>query len=202
MKIAGIAFLVAISISCNHKSSSTPEFVITDGMKIIAYTPSGKITIEGKAGFARSYSGDSWATSSVLIPVEKRWNGSLGLYDPVGSSTLGGRLIIQEGKQFFTSESEALRFMKFLSMYFGPLTYNKSGLVIAYKIIEIPNEKPTRSLEVWQLYINGSKPLSLRGAIDTKIEISGGTIPDKASPTPGPIGYEREISAQEYESIQ
>ena len=49
-------------------------------------------------------------------------------------------------KQFFQNESEALRYIQFLSAYYGPITYTNSGLVIGYKVIDIPNEKPTRSL--------------------------------------------------------
>jgi len=70
--------------------------------------------------------------------------------------------------------------------------------VIAYQVVDIPNEKPTRYITVWQLYINGTKPSTLRGAVDGSIEIIGGTIPDKATPIPAPIGYEREISDKEY----
>jgi hypothetical protein len=167
-------------------------------MKISASTPSGKIVIQGKKGFTRLYSGENWAKSSELIPRTTRWYGSLGLYDPADSDSPNDRLLLDEGKQFFSSDSEALRYMKSLSGFFGPLTYDNSGLVIAYKITAIPGGKPTRHLTIWQIYVNGTKPTALRGAIDKNIEISGGTIPEKATPAPAPIGYERELSDKEY----
>lgn len=189
-----------IATACNQKTSlpSVTESVLTDGMKITAFTPSGKITVEGGKGVARSYSGENWTKSSKLIPRTTRWYGSLGLYDPAGSFTLGDRLLLDEGKQFFSSESEALRYMQSISGYYGPLTYNNSGLVIAYKVIDIPNEKPTRSLTIWQFYINGNKPTILRGATDKNIEVTGGTIADTATPASAPIGYPRELADKEY----
>lgn len=196
-----LAFLaVSVLISCKFNSSAPfpTESVLSEGMKIIAHTPSGTITIEGKKGFTRTYSGENWSRSSVLIPRTTRWYGSLGLYDPAGSNSLGDRLLIDEGKQFFQSESEALRYIQFLSAYYGPMTYNNGGLVIGYKVIDISNEKPTRSLTIWQFYINNTKPKSLRGAVDKNIEISGGTVPDSSIPAQVPIGLERELADKEY----
>jgi hypothetical protein len=168
-------------------------------MKITAITPSGKIVIEGKRGFTRSYSGDGWSKSSELTPRTTRWYGSLGLYDPAESISRYDRLLIDEGRQFFSNESEALRYLKSMSGFFGQLTYNNSGLVVAYKITEIPGGKPVRHLTIWQIYINGSKPITLRGAVDKNIEIVGGTIPTTTSPAPAPMGYERELSDKEYD---
>ena len=188
-------------VSCNQNPTSSPatESVLSDGMKITALTPSGKINIEAGKTFARSYSGENWSKSSNLIPRNTRWYGSLGLYDPAGSFTKGDRLLIDEGKQFFLTESEALRYMQYISAYNGKLTYNNNGLVIAYKVVVIPNEKPTRNLAVWQFYINGKKPISLRGAVDKNIDVSDGTIADTATPAVAPIGYPRELADKEYD---
>jgi len=194
--------LIAISVLLSCKLESSPslptESVLSDGMRIVAHTPSGAITIEGKQGFKRLYSSENWSKTSVLIPRTTRWYGSLGLYDPATSYSLGDRLLLDEGRQFFQNESEALRYLQFLSGYHGPITYNNSGLVVAYKVIPITNEKPTRSLILWQFYINNAKPKSLRGAVDKNIEISGGTIPDSAVPVQAPIGYERTLADKEY----
>ncbi len=200
LQIGSPALLAISLIACDlHRSGSgTNELVLSEGMKISALTPSGKIVIEAGKGFARHFSTVNWSQASVLTPRTTRWYGSLGAYDPAPSSTLSGRLLVDEGWQFFANESEALRYMKYISGYYGPLTYNNSGLVIAYKVIEIPNEVPTRSVAIWQFYINGSKPSGLRGAVDKNIEISGGIIPDKVTPTPAPAGLERELSDKEY----
>lgn len=186
--------------SCTSGSSlsSKTEAVLIQGMKISAATPSGKIVIKGGPGASRTYSGQGWSKSSVLIQRDTRWSGSLGLYDPADSFTLGNRLLVEEGRQYFASESEALRYMQRLKGYYGPLTYNNSGLVVAYKVIDIPNESPTRELEVWQFYIKGKRPASLRGANDSSIEVSGGQVPDQSTPASAPIGYERELADTEY----
>jgi hypothetical protein len=185
-------------IGCNSIPNSAIESVLSEGMKITATTPSGKVVIEGKKGFARAYSGDGWSMNSTLIPRPTRWYGSLGLYDPAGSSSKYGRLIVDEGRQFFSSESEALRYMKALSGYFEKLIYNNSGLVIAYKVIDMKGGEPTRSLTIWQFYINGKRPTSMRGADDSNIKIEGGVIPETATPFPASIGYERELANSEY----
>ena len=185
-------------IGCAKSALPEVEPVLTEGMKISAITPSGKIVVEGGKGFARTYSGEGWSKSSNLIPRRTRWYGSLGLYDPAGSFSMHDRLIIDEGRQFFETESEALRYLKSMSGYFGQLTYTSNGLVVAYKVIEIPGGRPTRNLTIWQIYINGAKPTSLRGAVDKNIQISGGITPEKALPIPAPTGYERKLSSEEY----
>lgn len=191
--------ILLITCACSQGSPLITESVLTEGMKIIASTPSGKVVIEGKKGFNRTYSGEGWAKASQLTPRTTRWYGSLGLYDPAGSNSPYDRLLLDEGRQFFSSESEALRYFKAMSGFFGPLTYNNSGLVIAYKITPIPGGLPVRHLTIWQIYLNGARPTSLRGATDKNIEVSGGEIPDKATVTPAPFGYERELADKEYE---
>lgn len=203
MKVLQVQFLLlslCLLISCksNFDHSISTESVLSEGMKIVAHTPSGTIVIEGKQGFARSYSGQDWSKTSMLIPRKTRWYGSLGLYDPADSNSLGDRLLIDEGDQFFQSESEALRYIQYLSAYYGPMTYNNSGLVIGYKVIDIPQEKSTRSLTIWQFYVKNTKPKSLRGANDRNIEVTGGTIPDHIIPIQAPVGYERTLADKEY----
>lgn len=200
-------FAVLCGMSSPQQASNTQvapasniptESVLSDGMRISASTSSGKILIEGINGFTRVYSGDNWSITSTLIPRTTRWYGSLGLYDPASSSSMHGRLLVDEGKQFFTSESEALRYMQYLSGYYGKLTYNNSGLVIAYKVIDIEGGEPTRSLTIWQFYINGKKPTKLRGAVDQNIKIEGGNPPETATPFPAKTGYERTLGNTEY----
>jgi len=168
------------------------ESVLVNGMQIVATTPNGTITIKGRLWPVRTYSSGNWSRSSALTPRAMRWSGSLGLYDPGPSFGLGDRLLIEEGCQFFNSESEALRYLQNLSNFFGPITYNNSGLIVAYKVTEIPNGKPTRHLEIWQIYINDVRPKTLGGAIENNIKVSGGNIPDKATPRIAITGYPRD----------
>lgn len=200
MAISQVLILVVLLCGCRKSPYPFTENVLSEGMVITASTPSGKISIEGQKGCSRRFSGENWSCTSALIPRDTRWYGSLGLYDPAPSNSMHGRLLVDEGRQFFSSESEVLRYLQQNSGYFGRLTYNNSGLVVAYKIIPIPGGSPTRSLEVWQVYINGHKPSSLRGAMDANITISGGQCPDAASPFPAVVGYERELADKEYDA--
>lgn len=187
-------------ISCkgNSRQPIITESVITEGMKITVFTSNETITIEGKKGFNRIFYGDNWVKDSILVPRMTRWDGSLGLYDPGKSNSLGNRLVVDEGKQFFASESEALRYIQVLSAYYGKIAYTNNGLVVGYKATNIPNEKPSRSLVIWQFYINNAKPTSIRGANDESIKIIGGSTPNTATPAQAKVGYERELANKEY----
>ena len=193
----GLAFAVLSAFACN-RNQPIPEAVLSEGMKVSAITPSGKLIIECGNGTTRTYQGENWSKASKLIPRTTRWSGSLGLYDPAGSNTLGDRLLLEEGRQFFSSESEAMRYLQTLNGYYGSVTYSNDGLVVTYSVTAIPNEKPTRDIQLWQIYINGVKPKALRGGTNQNIKIEGGTILEQATPTPAPVGYERQISDKEY----
>ena len=175
----------------------TTEYVLTEGMNITARTPSGVLTITGGPGAKRTFSGEGWKKTADLIPRRTRWYGSLGLYDPAASFSPHGRLLVDEGRQFFDSESEALRYLYGGSTYFQPV-FNNSGLVVGYHIAKIPGGDPARSVQVWQIYIKGRKPTSLRGADDSAVQMTGGKIPATASSHPAPVGYERALGKKEY----
>ena len=166
------------------------ETVITDGMVITANTPDGPVRIAGKKGTKRLYSGDGWYKTRNLDPRDVRWYGSLGLYDAASSFSPHGRLLLEEGRLFFDSTQDAVRYLR--RRHVAPV-YNNRGLSVGLKVVELPREEgkePVRTVEVWQIYIKGRKPTSLPGAKDAAISVSGGTIPDSASPYPAKIGAE------------
>jgi hypothetical protein len=196
------ALLIPVGISCDQKMPSSTEFVLSEGMKISAQTRSGRIDIQAGKGPHRIYSSDGWSKTSTLEPRTTRWYGSFGLYDPAPGFSQHDRLILDEGRQFFSSESDALRFMKFMSGFYGSLTYTNNGLVVAYKVTEIPGGKLLRDLTIWQFYINGEKPKALLGAVDQNIQVTGGSIPEKASPIAVPVGYGRQLADVPYDPKQ
>ncbi len=67
------------------------------------------------------------------------------------------------------------------------------------KVVDGGGGEATRSLTIWQIYINGKKPSSLRGAVDNAIVITGGSIPGTATPFQAKVGYERELADKEYD---
>ena len=168
----------------------TTEYVLTDGMTISATTKNGVVSIAGKKGTKRVFSGDGWSKTRCLIPRDVRWYGSLGLYDPAGSFSPYGRLLVDEGRLFFESKSDALQYLR--ANYFKPV-FNNHGLAVGYRIATYPGKEATRSVEVWQIYINGKRPDSLRGANDAAFKVVGGKIPDFAKPYPAVIGHKMEL---------
>ena len=176
---------------------SNTEFVLTKGMKVAATTANGTVVITAGEGTERTFSGDGWSKKRHLIARRTRWYGSLGLYDPAASYSPHGRVLVDEGKQFFATESEALRYLYAESEYFKPV-FTGNGLVVGYHVEVIPGGEPTRSIEVWQIYINGKKPSSLHGADDSAIRVFGGDTPQSSSPNAAPVGYPRKIGDREY----
>lgn len=191
--------LVASSCASGTRGKLLPntEVVLTPGMTITATNPNGTVSVHADAEATRTFSGTGWRKRTRLIPRTTRWYGSLGLYDPAGSCTPYGRLLVDEGRLFFQSESEALRYLNVAGSYMKPV-FTSDGLVVGFHVEPIRGGEPTRSIDVWQIYINGRKPTAMRGANDTAISISGGATPETASPNPAPIGYELELSNEEY----
>jgi hypothetical protein len=173
------------------------EYVLTKGMVITATNPECKVTIRGGDGTERTFSGPGWRKRRELIPREERWYGSLGLYDPGASMSPYGRLLADEGRLFFDSESQALRALYMQSGYFQ-YVFNNRGLVVGYHVEKIPGGEPTRSVAIWQIYIHGHRPTSLRGADDEAVIVTGGTIPETAEPHDAPVGAEITLGDKEY----
>ncbi len=194
---ASLIFLTVAAGQAQQKLPPTTEFVLSSGMAITATNLNGTVTISAGHGTERRFSGKGWSKRRNLIPRDTRWYGSLGLYDPAASASPYGRLLADEGQLFFKSESEALRYLDAEGDYFKPV-FNNRGLVVGYHVENMPGGEPTRSVQVWQIYINGKRPISLPGADDTAVTIKGGVIPDTAAPHPAPVGLEMSLSDKEY----
>jgi hypothetical protein len=201
MKLIPVIFAVLLaSCHADDKGKLLPhtEVVLKPGMSVTATNPNGTVTIKSDGKASRIFSGENWEKKSSLIPRRTRWYGSLGLYDPASSNSPYGRLLVDEGLLFFETESEALRYLYVGSTHYKPV-FTNSGLVVGYRVEKIPGGEATRSVKLWQIYINGRKPTKMKGADDTSITLKGGTIPDTASPNEAPIGYEGTLGTQEYQ---
>lgn len=174
------------------------ETVMSPGMRITATNPNGTVTITAGEGTRRDYAGTGWQKSRSLLARSTRWNGSLGLYDPASSFSPYGRLLAEEGRIHCTSVSQAMRWLYVGSALKRP-TYTNNGLVFCYSVSAPPDGgEPTRSAELWQLYINGRRPHHLPGANDRAIRVEGGSIPDTSTPHPVTVGYELSQADHEY----
>lgn len=194
MARVAVMVLCLLTTSCGMLISGIQpwtESVLTEGMVVSASTPAGFVRIAAKKGERRVFSGQGWSKERVLTPRDVRWYGSLGLYDAAPSFSPHGRLLVNEGRQFFDSEREALRY---LASRHVQTVYNNQGLAVGLKVVEWPGSarrEPVRTVEIWQIYIRGKKPTSLRGANDGAIRVVGGEVPSAASPFPAEVGAER-----------
>lgn len=176
------------------------ETVMTPGMRIRATNAAGTVIITAKQGTARHYEGDGWSKTSTLIARQGRWNGSLGLYDPADSFSPYGRLLLEEGRIYCKSTSEAMRYLYTGSDRYR-WVYTNSGLVFGYDIIKPPagdTGAPVRDIAVWQIYINGRRPHHLPGADDRAIHVESGTIPDVSTPHHVEVGESMLFGKKEY----
>jgi hypothetical protein len=176
------------------------EVVMSPGMRIEGTNLNGTVLVTAGDGTLRSYKGDGWETSIRLISRPTRWNDSLGLFDPAGSSSPFGRLIVQEGRLHFSSVDDAMRWLYVGSLDTKPV-FTNNGLVFSYAIAR-PRESwqgAVRTVEIWQLYINGKRPTNLPGADDHAIKVIGGSIPDLSQPYPAPVGRYMVLGDEPYD---
>lgn len=191
---ARITLVLAVALSgCASYRHLEPytETVMSPGMRITATNDNGTVTVTCGKDTKRTYEGEGWKKTIKHIARKGRWRGSLGLYDPAGSFSPHGRVIVEEGRLYFLSVEDAMRYLYVGSLHSKPV-YTNDGLVVGYSVArgELPRygKVVARSVEVWQLYINGIKPTSLPGARDEAIKIEGGQSPTTSTPYPARIG--------------
>jgi len=133
-------------------------------MIIKATNDSGTITIEAGKGLERTYRWDDVSAEVKMLRRDKRWFGSLGIYSPGG----GGKIhtVLEEGQQHFYSEDEALEWLTWQNdrMHY---VYSTDGLVVGWY-----KTNNTLSVQVWQFYISGKRPMKLLGATEDLVAVS------------------------------
>ncbi len=147
------------------------EVVMSPDSSITADTPAGQITVTAGKGLKRSYSWEGATRSVEMWPRAERWHGSFGLYCPGPGDHWRKhkgitRGVVEEGRQHFETEDEALRWLAARS--FMPYVYRSDGLVVGW------SKTPARrqlNVEVWQIIIKGEKPIDLPGSQDDKIRV-------------------------------
>lgn len=162
----------ALLASCSSKPmKDTPhsELVMGPGMTITATNDQGSIRIEYIDRYTRRYSWDEHVKIFRHQPRETRWFGSLGIYRPYGDGTM--HAVLQEGQMPFANMDEAYAWLK-KSEHRMDLVWTKDGLVVGWKQQARPgNGYLALSAEVWQILINGKKPV-LKGSEPEKIQVT------------------------------
>ncbi len=140
------------------------EPVLTPGMKMLVHASSGDITITAGNGRKRTFDWDNGSRSTELTPNRQRWSGNFGL-------SRDGRWFphrgishhnIHEGQLNFCSIEQVEEYLSRTPAW-EPFVYRNDGLTAWI------NKQPGHlGIEIFQVYVNGVKPLKLRGAQDDR----------------------------------
>jgi hypothetical protein len=186
-----ISFLLYSCDSLTPNSLPSPpvpkdnETVMTDGMKIIATTRNGTITIKADKGLKRSYTWEGETRSVIMYPRKKRWFGSMGLYYPGPGNHWKEhngirRGVLEEGKRYFDSEESAFKWLRF---WYG-CSYRDDGLAVCYSK---QLDRSAINVDVWQIYIGGTVPSKFQ---ETAFQaINSMNWPEEIKETYRPICY-------------
>jgi hypothetical protein len=150
------------------------EIVMPPNSTVVATTSAGTISIKSGKGLKRYYTWEEATRSVVMSPRIKRWNGSMGIsYPGLGSHWLPkhngiSRAVLEEGQQHFKTLDDAMAWIEKCKQWV-PLVYRNDGLLIAYgKALS----REQLNVGVWQIMINGQKPVRLNGANDDAVHTS------------------------------
>ena len=153
--------------------SGNNEIVMPPNSTIVATTKTGTISIRSGKGLKRYYTWEGATRSVVMWPRSKRWDGSIGIYYPgPGSHWFKhngvSRGVLEEGQQHFKNTDDAITWIEKCKQWV-PLVYRNDGLLVAYGKA-LPREQ--LNVEVWQIMINGQKPVKLEGSKNDAIHAS------------------------------
>jgi len=151
---------------------SENELVMKEGMSISVTNSYGTLKITAGKGTLRHY---TWAGAMRSVPLltrRKRWNGSLGLYYPGEGNHWEKhdgitRAVLEEGQQHFKTVDAAMEWIKKENHW--EYIYRDDGLVVGWE--KLTGAGGTLSVAVWQILINGKKPISLPGSHNDKISV-------------------------------
>lgn len=166
-----VLLLLIFFQACSSSDFFSPkEPVMCPGMNIDVARESERLKIFAKDLKARRYEIVGQTIEVDLIPRSSRWRGSLGLYLPSGTDDF--HLVLDEGQQHFYSEKEAHDWIEIVGDRLG-YVYSSDGLVIGWKLQELTksDQKAVLHVDLWQIYIQGKKPISLKGANNKSIDI-------------------------------
>jgi len=158
--------LIELIANRSHGDPSVPidnEIVMPPDSTIVATTKTGTISIKAGKGLKRYYTWEGVTRSVVMWPRSERWNGSMGIYYPgPGSHWLPkhngiSRGVLEEGQQHFQNADDAMIWIEKCKQWV-PLVYRNDGLLVAYgKALS----REQLNVGVWQIMINGQKPVKL-----------------------------------------
>ena len=169
-----------------HKVDPEPydgplELVMADGMQITATNSFGTIKIKAEGRFKRIYTWGGDTRWAFLDPRRQRWNGSLGIYcsgtgDHWKEHSGVTRGVLGEGQQHFSTREQAVAWLQRRphgsADAYADYVWRNDGLAVGWgKTLE----RCQLNVDVWQMYIAGSKPTRLPGSQNHRISVYHGT---------------------------
>lgn len=146
------------------------EMVMSKGMSIQVKNKTGTIRIEALDDLTRKYYWDGNIRQGKMRYRDKRWYGAYGAYSPGGERDI--HIVVEEGQQHFCSQNEAVEWLMFMDPKMNYI-YTKDGLLVGwYKETNPPNYPNVLSVEIYQIYISGKKPVDLPKAQDSLFTIT------------------------------
>jgi hypothetical protein len=188
MKLTRIAIMLTLVSATVHAATTNQcEAVMVEGMSISFTNSNGAMTVTAGKEFERRYTWAGDTRTVIMDPREERWFGSLGMYN--GGAYIKGKLeqwkehdgikryVVEEAQRHFTNTTDAVKWIRKSSGHLDYI-YNDTGLVVGMdkqprsleerKKTDFPG---TLEVDVWQIYINGTKPQKLEGANNTSITV-------------------------------
>lgn len=162
------------------------ELALHEGARLEARTNTASITVIAGDKLKRRYEWDGCGLNADMSARKDRWFGSLGMYDPAGRSFIDpsagckgiSRPVVEEGQIHFSDENLAnawiTRYKKI-----SPLStvWTNDGLLIQWGITP---QRHQINVDLWQICINGKRPVRLAGSLDQAIKASHQNGPEAA----------------------
>ena len=166
-----LALMSMTSTSCAKPEPVVKEAVLGPGQSVAALNRFGAVEIHYVAPTKREYRWDGASRVVKMIARQEPFRGVLGLYEPADAFGNWGnvRLVVQESNIYLPNYEEVYKFL-YRSSEVMDWVYTSDGLVVGYSRTPARNQV---NIELWQLYVGGVKPSSLRGARNDKIRRVG-----------------------------
>lgn len=173
IKTSSILILAFSLVSCDGKPPSPyehTELAMQEGMQIEATNKNGTVFIDFISPLERRYRWDKFDEQRTLIPRKERFLGKLGAYEPAESFVWSTepRIVAEDSQLHFNSMNEVEKWL-YQSSDVYDWVYTNDGLVVGFIKTKSRNQV---SIDVYQIFLNGKKPKSLKGSKQDKIKIT------------------------------
>ena len=163
-------------VNCDSESNAAEPYVFTElamssRMLVKATNDNGSVEIKYLSPLEREYRWGAYIERRTLTPRKERWDRKLGAYEPAESSIFNifqPRIVAEDSQLHFENYDEVYTWLKQGSEVLD-WVYTDTGFVVGFSTSESRNQV---NIEVYQIYINGEKPVSLSGSRSGRLEIA------------------------------